>query len=134
MIILGLNYYFHDSTACIVKDGKLIAAIEEERLNRDKHTAAFPELSIKRCLEIAGITIHDIDHIAVSIKPTTHWGKKVIHVLKNLKSFMPFFGHHVVNAYAKQRRFKIWYSQQFKNKGPKVHFIEHHLTHVAGTF
>ena len=43
MIILGLNYYFHDSTACIIKDGKLIAAIEEERLNRDKHTRVFPQ-------------------------------------------------------------------------------------------
>jgi len=136
MIILGLNYYFHDSTACIVKDGKLIAAIEEERLNREKHTSAFPELSIKRCLDIAGISFQDIDHIAVSIKPSTHWNKKIIHVLKNPKSFMPFFGHYFVNAYAKQRRFWIWYKNQVKNisKPPKVHFIEHHLTHVAGTF
>ncbi|MGY8915144.1 MAG: carbamoyltransferase N-terminal domain-containing protein, partial [Flavobacteriales bacterium] len=125
MIILGLNYYFHDSTACIVKDGKLIAAIEEERLNRDKHTQAFPELAIKRCLKLAGLTFEDIDHIAVSIKPTTHWFKKLIYVLKHLKSFVPFLGHHVVNSYAKQRRFWIWYNGNWnKNKGPKVHFIE----------
>ena len=135
MIILGLNYYFHDSTACIVKDGKLIAAIEEERLNRDKHTQAFPELAIKRCLKLAGLTFDDIDHIAVSIKPTTHWFKKLIYVLRHLKSFVPFMGHHVVNSYAKQRRFWIWYNGNWnKDKGPKVHFIEHHLTHVAGTF
>ncbi|TDQ31154.1 carbamoyltransferase family protein [Zeaxanthinibacter enoshimensis] len=135
MIILGLNYYFHDSTACIIRDGKLIAAIEEERLSRVKHTGAFPEKAINRCLEMAGITFHDIDHIAVSIKPTTHWFKKSMYVLKNLRSFMPFFGHHVVNAYAKQRRFKIWYNNNFTaGKKPEVHFIEHHLTHVAGTF
>tara|TARA_R110002049_G_C9177204_1_gene562910 strand:+ start:18303 stop:19991 length:1689 start_codon:yes stop_codon:yes gene_type:complete len=136
MVILGLNYYFHDSTACIVKDGQLITAIEEERLNRDKHTQAFPELSIKKCLEIAGLNYSDIDHIAVSIKPTTHWFKKTIHVAKNIKSFMPFLGHHVVNAYAKQRRFKLWYNNIWNegSKGPKIHFIEHHLTHVAGTF
>ncbi|MDO5980464.1 carbamoyltransferase [Flavivirga spongiicola] len=135
MIILGLNYYFHDSTACIVKDGKLICAIEEERLNRDKHTQAFPELAIKKCLDIAGLRHSDIDHIAVSIKPQTHWFKKIVYILKNLKSFMPFFGHHLVNAYAKQRRFKLWYHKMYDNtEGPKVHFIEHHLTHVAGTF
>jgi carbamoyltransferase len=135
MIILGLNYYFHDSTACIVKDGKLIVAIEEERLNRDKHTQAFPDLAIKRCLKIAGLTFADIDHVAVSIKPTTHWFRKLIYALKNIKSILAFTGHHVVNAYAKQRRFWIWYNTNFeKQKGPKVHFIEHHLTHVAGTF
>ncbi|OZV70136.1 carbamoyltransferase family protein [Winogradskyella aurantia] len=135
MVILGLNYYFHDSTACIVKDGKLIAAIEEERLNRDKHTQAFPERAIKRCLAISRLDYDDIDHIAVSIKPQTHWFKKVVFVLKHLKLFMPFFGHHVVNAYAKQRRFKIWYNKTFNGKHkPQIHFIEHHLTHVAGSF
>jgi len=135
MIILGLNYYFHDSAACIVRDGRLIAAIEEERLNRIKHTDSFPEKAIARCLEIAGISYEEIDHIAVSIKPTTHWFRKLLYVLRNLKSFMPFFGHHVVNAYAKQRRFRIWYNKTWPEKsGPKVHFIQHHLTHVAGSF
>lgn len=134
MIILGLNYYFHDSSACIVKDGILIAAIEEERLNRDKHTQAFPELAAKRCLDIAGLAFADVDHIAVSIKPTTNWFNKLTFLLKRPKLFMPFFGHHVVNAYAKQRRFKIWFNKIWKTNGPEVHFIEHHLTHVAGSF
>lgn len=135
MIILGLNYYFHDSSACILKDGILIAAIEEERLNRDKHTQAFPELAIKRCLDIAGLTYSDIDHIAVSIKPTTNWFNKLGFLLRRPYLFMPFFGHHVVNAYAKQRRFKLWYNNIWKGgKTPEIHFIKHHLTHVAGTF
>ena len=136
MIILGLNYYFHDSTACIIKDGQLIAAIEEERLNRDKHTQAFPELAIARCLKIAGLSYSDIDHIAVSIKPVTDWQRKSTYLLGHLGSFMPFFGHYVVNAYAKQRRFWLWYKLQFPSKqaGPKVHFIEHHHSHVAGSF
>lgn len=135
MIILGLNYYFHDSTACIVKDGILIAAIEEERLNRDKHTQAFPELAIKRCLDSAGLSYTDIDHIAVSIKPTTNWSNKLSFLLRRPHLFMPFFGHHVVNAYAKQRRFKIWCNKIWKDgKKPQIHFIKHHLTHVAGSF
>jgi carbamoyltransferase len=134
MIILGLNYYFHDSTACIVKDGKLVAAIEEERLNRDKHTQAFPLLAIKRCLDIAGLSYSDIDHIAISIKPTTNWFRKLVYVIKHLNSALPYFGHYVVNAYVKQRHFKLWYKSIWKKNGPKIHFIEHHLTHVAGTF
>ncbi|WP_248722998.1 carbamoyltransferase C-terminal domain-containing protein [Seonamhaeicola sp. ML3] len=135
MVILGLNYYFHDSTACIVKDGILISAIEEERLNRDKHTQQFPELAIKRCLDTANLGFGDIDHIAVSIKPTSHWLKKMVYIIKTPKSFLPFFGHHVVNAYAKQRRLKLWYNKVFKGvDGPKIHFIQHHLTHVCGTF
>lgn len=135
MIILGLNYFFHDSSACIVKDGELIVAIEEERLNREKHTQKFPKLAIKRCLEIAGLKYSDIDHIAVSIRPQTHWFKKVVFVLKNPKALLPFLGHHLIHAYVKQRRFKLWFNETFiKGKGPKVHFIKHHLTHVGGTF
>jgi len=55
MIILGLNYAFHDSTACIVRDGKLVVAIEEERLSRVKHTTEFPRLCVDKCLQVAGI-------------------------------------------------------------------------------
>jgi len=76
MIILGLNFAYHDSTVCIVKDGKLVVALEEERLTRQKHTSTFPEQAIKRCLEIAGIEPKDIDHIAISTRPRLDWQKK----------------------------------------------------------
>ncbi|MFS4417352.1 carbamoyltransferase [Maribacter sp. 2307ULW6-5] len=135
MVILGLNYYFHDSSACLVVDGKLVVALEEERLNRDKHTSQFPQMAIERCLEIAGLERHQINHIAVSINPTADWGKKVGHLWNKPKSWLAYSGHHVVNAYAKQRRFWMWYKRFWKKaNGPKVHFINHHLTHVAGSF
>ena len=136
MVILGLNYYFHDSTACIVKDGQLIAAIEEERLNRDKHTRSFPMLAIDRCLKIAGIGYDDIDHIAVSIKPSHNLGKKIIHSLKHLQTIKPFINHEFVHAYNKQKSFWNWFGYHWDRKkdGPKVHFIEHHLCHAPGSF
>jgi len=109
MVILGLNYYFHDSTACIVKDGVLIAAIEEERLNRDKHTRKFPMLAIARCLKMAGLEYDDIDHIAVSIKPTHNLGKKIIHSLTHLKTIKPFVNHELVQAYNKQKKWLLFY-------------------------
>jgi len=85
MNILGLNYFFHDSTACIIVDGVMVTAIEEERLSRNKHTNAFPKLAINRCLETSGLKIEDIDHIAVSIKASHKWLTKLIYPLKNIK-------------------------------------------------
>lgn len=136
MVILGLNYYFHDSTACIIKDGILIAAIEEERLNRDKHTRVFPMLSIERCLKIAGLTYNDIDHIAISIKPTHNLGKKIVYSLKNLKTIKPFINHELVHGYNKQKSFWNWFGYHWdsREKGPQVHFIQHHLCHAPGSF
>ncbi|THD66763.1 carbamoyltransferase [Robertkochia marina] len=136
MVILGLNYYFHDSTACIVVDGKLVAAIEEERLNRDKHTRVFPMKSIDRCLKIAGLDYEDIDHIAVSIKPTHNLGKKIGYCVSNLKTFKPFVNHEFVHAYNKQKSFWNWFHYHWdkKSDGPEVHFIPHHYSHAPGSF
>lgn len=136
MVILGLNYYFHDSTACVVADGKLIAAIEEERLNRDKHTRVFPVMAIDRCLKIAGISYSDIDHIAVSIKPSHNLWKKTGYCLSNLRTFKPFVNHEFVHAYNKQKSFWNWfhYHWEQKNEGPTVHFIPHHFSHAPGSF
>jgi len=136
MIILGLNYYFHDSTACIIKDGKLIAAIEEERLNRDKHTRVFPQLAIDRCLKIANLKYDDIDNIAVSIKPTHNSEKKILHGIGNYKSIKPFINHEIVHGYNKQKGFWNWFGYHWtsKEKGPKVHFIQHHYCHAPGSF
>jgi carbamoyltransferase len=136
MVILGLNYYFHDSTACIVVDGQLIAAIEEERLNRDKHTKLFPILAIERCLQLANLQFSDIDHIAVSIQPTHNLGKKLAYGLTNIGSIRHFIRHELLHAYRRQKKFWAWYKNIYTNKelGPSVHFIPHHLAHAPGSF
>lgn len=136
MVILGLNYYFHDSTACIIINGKLIVAIEEERLNRDKHTKHFPTLAIDRCLEIANLKFNEIDHIAVSIQPTHNLSKKLLHGLRNLKSFMHLSRVELVRLFRKQSDFWKWHAGYWgsKNKGPQVHFIPHHFCHAPGSF
>ncbi|BAO75040.1 carbamoyltransferase [Winogradskyella sp. PG-2] len=139
MVILGLNYYYHDSTACIVVDGSLIAAIEEERLNRDKHTREFPKKAIDRCLKIAKLSYDDIDHIAVSIQPKHNSGKKLLYWAfntKSLRSLKAFINNEILHAFRKQRGFWGWYKGQWvsKKKGPKVHFIPHHNCHAPGSF
>ena len=69
MTILGLNAYHGDSAACLFVDGKLIAAAEEERFRRIKHWAGLPTQAIDYCLREGGLTINEIDHIAVNRKP-----------------------------------------------------------------
>ena len=64
MNILGINYAFHDSSACVVKDGELVVAIEEERLTRDKHTVEFPHMAVDRCLKMAEIDVDKVDVVA----------------------------------------------------------------------
>ena len=66
MIILGLNAFHGDASACLVRDGVLIAAAEEERFRRVKHWAGFPTEAIRYCLKEAGVTINDVDRVAVN--------------------------------------------------------------------
>ncbi|MEK7206834.1 MAG: carbamoyltransferase C-terminal domain-containing protein [Pseudomonadota bacterium] len=134
MNILGINYFFHDSTACLLVDGKMVAVIEEERLTRNKHTGAFPRQAIQRCLAMANLKPADIDGIAVSIKPTKDWGAKTIYGLRHLTNARPFISHEVIRAYYKQQDLWEWHRDLWPSGGPKVHFVPHHVSHAAGSF
>ena len=78
MYILGINAYHGDAAAAITRDGRLVAAVEEERFNRVKHCAGFPLESVRFCLKAAGITIEDVDHVGISRDPAAHLHKKVL--------------------------------------------------------
>ncbi len=78
MYILGINAYHGDAAAALIKDGELLAAVEEERFNRVKHCAGFPSASVRYCLEAAGIGIEDVEHIGISRDPAAHLHKKVL--------------------------------------------------------
>ena len=78
MNILGINAYHGNASAALVCDGKLIAAVEEERFNRVKYAAGFPSAAIAYCLKEAGITLSDIDHIAVPRNPYARLGTKLL--------------------------------------------------------
>ena len=136
MNILGINHFYHDSSACIVTDGELRVAIEEERLTRDKHTGAFPRLAIARCLEMAGLEPGDIDAVAVSIRPTLHWPAKLAYAARHPGGARSFLRHELINSYYKQKALRAWFEQTWPAGGhrPRLHFVPHHLAHVAGTF
>ncbi len=78
MYILGINAYHGDAAAALIKDGKLIAAVEEERFNRVKHCAGFPVESVRYCLNTAGIKLEDVEHIGISRDPSAHLHKKLM--------------------------------------------------------
>ncbi|MGF1642797.1 MAG: carbamoyltransferase [Thiotrichales bacterium] len=132
--ILGLNYAFHDSSACIVQDGHLVCALEEERFTRVKHTSAFPATAIKRCLRIAGLAPSDITHVAVSLKPTLHWPCRAWHGLRHLPRSLPFVRAELTRAFWHRRGLRDWYRGLWPDSGPTLHFIPHHHSHAAGSF
>ena len=76
-VILGLNAFHADSAACIVVDGQLVAAAEEERFRRIKHWAGFPTLAIEYCLAEAGISLSQVDHIAMNQDSNANLKKKL---------------------------------------------------------
>ncbi|GAB4244807.1 MAG: carbamoyltransferase [Saprospiraceae bacterium] len=134
MYILGINAYHGDASACIYKDGQLLAATEEERIVRVKHWAGLPVEAVKFCLSEAGIGFGDLDHIAVSRDPWAKFPQKVLYALKH---GMPFSSirkrtTHIggVREIVTDLAQKLGYSGPM----PKTHFIEHHHCHMASAF
>lgn len=78
MYILGINAYHGDAAAALIKDGKIVAAVEEERFNRVKHCAGFPVEAVRYCLRAAGIGIEEVEHVGVSRDPSAHLHKKIL--------------------------------------------------------
>lgn len=136
MIVLGINYFFHDSSACIVADGRIVAMLEEERFTRRKHTGEFPARAIEACLGLAGIAYQDVDHVAVSVLPSKDWPAKVAYGLSNLRNARPFVRHELWDALLKHRELKRWYRRAFAGRvrKPPLHFVPHHQSHAAGSF
>src|SRR3989475_13093751 len=82
MNILGINAYHGNASAAIVCDGRLVAAVEEERFNRVKYAAGFPAAAIRYCPAEAGITLDDVDHIAIPRNPWARLGTKLLYAVR----------------------------------------------------
>ena len=91
MYIIGLNIFHGDSSACLLKDGVLIAAAEEERFRRIKHWAGFPSESIKWCLSEAKIKLKDVQYIALNQDAKANLDKKIIFTLSKRPSIKMLF-------------------------------------------
>ena len=130
-VILGINTNHADSSACILIDGKIIAAIEEERINRIKHFSGNPIESIKECLNIANLKANEITDIAFNTQPLNNIIPKFLFLLKNFN----FKKNSTINRFKKKINIKRFLFENFKlNKDVKLHYVEHHLAHIASAF
>jgi carbamoyltransferase len=134
MIILGINVYHPDSSACLLIDGKIVFAIEEERLNRIKHWSGMPLLSIKNCLLTSNISISDIDFVTINHNPFSNIFNKFKYILKN-KPYLNFYLEKFKNLNKKKNILNILNSN-FGNlkKNCKLIAIDHHHCHLASAF
>lgn len=133
MNILGINAYHGNASAAIVCDGKLIAAVEEERFNRVKYAAGFPAAAIRYCLKEAGMALADLDRVAVPRNPYARLGTKLFYALK-----MPSFARERAKVLAKFTGIPEALAQAFDvdPKSLKATFsrVEHHQAHLASSF
>jgi carbamoyltransferase len=133
MIILGINAYHANASAALVIDGQLVAAVEEERLNRVKYAAGFPTRAIQYCLEFAGIKPSEIDHIAVPRNPYARLGTKLRFAMR-----MPRFAIDRARVAAHFGGIKEELASSFgvdpASIRAQVHRIEHHRAHIASAF
>ena len=133
MIILGLNINHADTSACLVINGKVIAAIEEERFVRIKHYAGLPINSIEFCLEQSELEIKDIDFITVNFSPTANLKQKTLYTIKNI------FSKSTFNKILKFKN-KLFHTSdldkylQKNNFTGKIINVEHHMSHIASSY
>ena len=131
MLILGLNAYHADSAACLVRDGELLAAAEEERFRRIKHWAGLPTEAIRYCLTQARVSIGDIDHVAINRAPNVNNWRRLIFLLRHRPN-LALVANRIRNARAALGIQKALCTH-FDEQSCRAHFhqVEHHLAHLA---
>jgi len=133
MNILGINAYHGNASAAIVCEGQLVAAVEEERFNRVKYAAGFPAQAIRYCLKEAGLTLAEIDHVAVPRDPYARLATKLFYAAR-----MPSFARERAKVLAKftgiPEALSVAFDSDPKKLTAKFHRVEHHQAHLASSF
>lgn len=133
MNILGISCYYHDSAACLVRDGVPVVAVQEERFNREKNSSAFPIQSINHCVQESGLSFQDIDGIAFFEKPHLKFSRVI---LDHLRSFPFSYGNFLTSMpYWLQDRLilPLVLKRELSYEGD-VYFLDHHMSHAASSF
>ena len=133
MYLLGINAYHGDASAAIFRDGQLLAAVEEERFTRVKHTAGFPSNAVRYCVETAGIGPEAIDHVAIPRKRSAHLARKALWAVR-----LP---HLALGRARVWRRFggvgeslASCLGADVADLKARFHFVEHHVAHASSSF
>jgi len=133
LYILGISCYYHNSAACIIKDGEVVAAVEEERFTRKKFDDGFPSEAIDYCMEEAGITTKDLDCVAFYDKTILKFER----LLDNYITLSPLGLKSFLNVIPKWLHKRIWVKEEIKKHlkyNGEIIFPEHHISHAAYAF
>jgi carbamoyltransferase len=133
MYILGISAYYHDSAACLVRDGEILAAAQEERFTRKKHDHNFPSNAVDYCLKHAGITVDDLDFVAFYDKPLLTFER----LLETYIDYAPLGLRSFLKAMPIWLKEKLWTRENIAkalNYEGKILFTEHHESHAASAF
>lgn len=133
MYILGISAFYHDSAACLVKDGEILSAAQEERFTRKKHDHNFPQKAIEFCLKDAGIKAEQLDLVAFYDKPFLKFER----LLETYLAYAPVGIKSFIKAMPLWIKEKLWMKEMIKDKlgyTGKIIFPEHHESHAASAF
>ena len=132
MLILGLNILHGDSAACLISDGRLLSAVEEERFVRIKHSSNFPINAINFCLKNNNVNIEDIDYITINTKSTYNFFNKLFFLFKNLLKINFFLDrtHFSINKKNVKKKLVSLFNCVIK---AKIIYVPHHLAHAYST-
>ena len=133
MYILGISCYYHDASAALLRDGKIVAAAEEERFTRKKHDTSFPINAIKYCLESQNLSIKGISYIGFYEKPLLKFERVLFQHLERFPFSLKTFLASMPSWINEKLRIVKKIKKGLKYKGD-ILFIEHHLAHAASTF
>jgi len=145
MNILGVTSFIHTSSAALVADGEIVAAADEERFTRIKHTGVFPEQAIRFCLQRGGIELGELDHLAFYWHPWRAVGPRLLQLFSNLPHSLAFFRRQESDAQAVRGDVRAWLGM-VRIEGMlrrafgaaearfRCHYIEHHLAHAASCY
>ncbi|PYK96439.1 MAG: hypothetical protein DME19_19720 [Verrucomicrobia bacterium] len=131
--ILGISAFYHDSAACLVRDGRIIAAAQEERFTRKKHDASFPKFAVEYCLREGGINIDEVDFVAFYEKPFVKFDR----ILHTYLACAPAGIQSFLKAIPLWIKEKIWMKELIRKElgyEGKIMFPEHHESHAASAF
>jgi carbamoyltransferase len=133
MYLIGISAFYHDSAACLVKDGEILSAAQEERFTRKKHDFNFPSNAVQYCLSAANIKGKDLDYVAFYDKPFIKFER----LLETYLSFAPVGIKSFWKAIPVWIKQKLWISDLIKKEldyGGKIIYPEHHESHAASAF
>lgn len=133
MNVLGISAFYHDSAACLVRDGEIISAAQEERFTRKKHDHSFPERAIKYCLTEGGLQGKDVDYVAFYEKPFLKFER----ILESYLVFAPLGLPSFIKAIPLCVKKKLWIKDLIRSQldyRGEILFPEHHESHAASAF